>query len=60
MQPNIGGLRSSVEKPERLQASNQGRHGEDREVNGEVNLDKNEEFLEGEVSSDAVKKERDE
>lgn len=57
---DVGGLRCSVEEPERLQARDERGEAEDREVYGEVDLDEDEELLQGEIGFESVEDQRDE
>ena len=59
LQADVGGLRSSVEKLERFEAGDESREAEDGEVDGEVDLDEDQQLLEREVGFDAVEEERD-
>ncbi|PON45265.1 hypothetical protein TorRG33x02_329280 [Trema orientale] len=56
---DVGGLRSSVEKPQGLEPRDESREAENGEVDGDVDLDEDEKLLEREISFDAVEDERD-
>ena len=47
-------MRSRVEKPQRLEPRSEGGEGEDGEVDGEVDLDEDEELLDGEIGFDSA------
>lgn len=59
LEADVRWLRSSVEKLERLQSRDERGQAEDCEVDGEINLDEDEELLEGEIGFDSVKDKRD-
>lgn len=59
LQPHVGGPRRGVEEPQGLEAGHQGRQAEDGEVDGEVEVDENEDFLEREVGFDLGEDKRD-
>lgn len=54
---HVGGLRCRVEKPQRLHPRGDGGEWEDGEVDREIDLDEEEEFLEGEVGFDSAEDE---
>ena len=59
LQANVGGAGRGVEELERLDAGDERGEAEDGEVDGEVDLDEDEEFLEGEVGFETVEDEGD-
>lgn len=52
-------MRSRVEKPQRLEPRREGGEGEDGEVDGEVDLDEDQELLDGEIGLDSAEHQRD-